>query len=374
MDDKNLIKYLQQKLSSEASKDVEEWILYSEENSKRFNTLKAQYLIQSVKSVNTTPDIDEKYQSFKERYIDKKIRIPNLFKYAAAIVILITTIFIYNNQTVKEIIIPEDAITLELEDGTIKVLSQQSESTVKDETGNFIYKQKGNTLIYSDENTQSELKYNTLSIPNGKTFELSLSDGTKAHLNAGSSIKYPISFIPGSPREIFITGEAYLDVAKDENRPFILKASDLNIRVLGTRFNVHAYPEDNVTEVVLVEGTVSLYESSKSFEKENSTILEPGNKASFGRNSKDIEIRNVSTLIYTSWRNGELVFRDMPFENILKKMERHYNLTIINNNSKLSKEIFNASFGIVPVEKVLEELSDVYGIDYEIEDKTITIN
>jgi hypothetical protein len=373
MKDEYLIKYLDSKLSFEASQDVEKWVVLSEDNTEHFNTLKAQYIIKSLRKTEATIDVDEKYQTFKHNHIDKGIQIKSLYKYAAAIAILITTTVLFYNTEQKETMVPNDAITLELEDGTLKVLEADGTSIMTNNNGNVLLEQKGNQLIYSSDSEVEKLVYNTLTIPHGKTFKLKLSDGTIVHMNAGSSTRYPIKFIKGSNRKIFITGEAYLDVTKDPSHPFIVNSNYLNIRVLGTKFNINSYPEDDVTEIVLVEGSVSLYDESKIYDIKSSALLKPKHKAIFTRKNKDIQIHPVNTNIYTSWRNGELVFRDMTFNNILKKMERHYNITIINNNSNLSKTIFNASFGIVPIEKVLQELREVYGISYTINNRTITI-
>jgi len=373
MKDEYLIKYLDSKLSFEASQDVEKWVVLSEDNTEHFNTLKAQYIIKSLRKTEATIDVDEKYQTFKHNHMDKGIQIKSLYKYAAAIAILITTTVLFYNTEQKETMVPNDAITLELEDGTLKVLEADGTSIITNNNGNVLLEQKGNQLIYSSDSEVEKLVYNTLTIPHGKTFKLKLSDGTIVHMNAGSSTRYPIKFIKGSNRKIFITGEAYLDVTKDPSHPFIVNSNYLNIRVLGTKFNINSYPEDDVTEIVLVEGSVSLYDESKIYDIKSSALLKPKHKAIFTRKNKDIQIHPVNTNIYTSWRNGELVFRDMTFNNILKKMERHYNITIINNNSNLSKTIFNASFGIVPIEKVLQELREVYGISYTINNRTITI-
>ncbi|WP_420603088.1 FecR family protein [Flagellimonas sp.] len=195
------------------------------------------------------------------------------------------------------------------------------------------------------KSTQKNWFYNTLTVPYGKTFELLLSDGTKAHLNAGSSLKYPVQFLNGMERKVFVSGEVFLNVEKDKDHPFVVGADDLNVRVLGTQFNVHVYPEDEVAEVVLVEGAVALYPENEAYHTDTSTRLEPGFKASFDKTDKKIETEAVMTDIYTSWMHGELVFRNMSFNNILKKLERQYNVNIINNNEGLSSEKFNASFG-----------------------------
>ena len=184
-------------------------------------------------------------------------------------------------------------------------------------------------------------------------------------LNAGSSLKYPVQFLEETQREVFITGEAYLKVAKDSGNPFIVSADNLNVRVLGTEFNVSAYPEDNTTEVVLVEGSVGLYTDAQKQEYETKhTLLKPGFKGVLNKDKNNIQQEKVVTSIYTSWMKDELVFRKMTFNNILKKLERHYDVVIINKNEVLSEKIFNANFGNEPLENVLKELKENYGIQY----------
>ncbi|MEM8927267.1 MAG: FecR domain-containing protein [Bacteroidota bacterium] len=285
--------------------------------------------------------------------------------------ITLTFFFITEKRSIE---IPKDAITLELEDGVIQIIKENGEIKVLDKNGNIVGKQDGNRLDYSDaKTTNEELTYNTLTIPYGKRFELLLSDGTKVHLNAGSSLKYPVRFLEGMKREVYVSGEAYMDVSRDTVHPFIVEADGINVRVLGTQFNVYAYPEDTVTEIVLVEGAVSLY-SEYGGSSAQPTLLEPGQMGSYDTSSNHIQRKEVLTNIYTSWRNGELVFRNMTFGNIVKKLERHYNVVIENNDTELTKTIFNASFGNEPLINVLEGLKENYGMQYTIEGQKITIN
>ncbi len=294
---------------------------------------------------------------------------------AVFIGVIITSYYLIQNAPqISAKTVPSDVITLEFEDGRVEVIEENGTTIVKDNNGSVLGQQRGNQLSYSSKNTVKNLVYNTLNVPYGKTFELRLSDGTMAHLNAGSSIRYPIQFIEGLERQVFIKGEVYLSVTEDTQHPFVVNANELNIRVLGTEFNVSAYPEDETTEVVLVEGLVSLYTDIEVYEEGKNTLLEPGFKASFDKTDEHIVKEAVATGLYTSWRKGELVFRDMTFENILKKMERRYDVRITNMNSKLSKEQFQASFGeLPPIAVVLEELKQVYQINYSINGKTILI-
>ncbi|WP_299552464.1 FecR family protein [Seonamhaeicola sp.] len=272
---------------------------------------------------------------------------------------------------VDETIRPEqEFITLELEDGRTKIISEDGTVQVTDKSGKIIGKQEGNRLVYDNAAAPEKLTYNTLRVPYGKRFELQLSDGTRVHLNAGTSLKYPVKFLNGMERKVFLVGEAYFDVSEDTAHPFIINADDLNVKVLGTQFNVSSYPEDAESHVVLVEGSVDLYAQNEAL---GHTVLEPGFKGSFNKAELNIATERVVTSIYTSWINGGLVFRNMPFNNILKKLERHYDVSITNNNEDLAYEKFNASFTEVPIEKILEYLKITYAISFTIDGKNITI-
>ncbi|WP_276168392.1 FecR family protein [Zobellia alginiliquefaciens] len=266
----------------------------------------------------------------------------------------------YQNET------PNNVITLKLDDGSVQIIEENGGITLTDDAGSVIGRQDGKELIYSAASETEKLVYNTLTIPFGKTFRVSLSDGTVAHLNAGSSLKYPTRFLKNQERQVYITGEAYLQVAKDSLRPFIVNTEKLNVQVLGTEFNISSYSEDETTDVVLVEGSVSLYAEDKTITNKNTVILKPGFKGSFNKKNQEISKSAVPTNQYTSWMKGELIFRNITFESIIKKLERHYNVSIVNRNENLSKKKFNANFGNEPIEKVLSELKENYGIDYTV--------
>jgi len=301
------------------------------------------------------------------------------WKYASAAAVFIGVVLsgylLYQTPVADQtIVIPEDAITLELEDGSIETLKEDGTKRVIDKTGKVLGVQNGARLSYEDAKTTEDLVYNTLTVPYGKRFELKLSDGTQVNLNAGTSLKYPIKFLKGQYRKVFLNGEAFFDVSKDSLHPFMVNADDLNVRVLGTRFNVSSYPEDDRTDVVLVEGSVGMNEQKENFDEGSSTMLEPGFKGTFQKTSGKIEKEPVITDIYTAWMGGELVFRNMTFENILRKLERHYNVSISNTNVDLGNTVFNASYGKVTLKKVLEDLKLTHGIDYSISQNNVTIN
>lgn len=310
-----------------------------------------------------------------------KVSKRSVWKYAsiAAIFVGLIGLGIFFQQggfdTESEFVIPgNDVITLELDNGEIKIIDENTSETIATATGQVIGQHDKNKLIYEANTPSEKLVYNTLTVPYGKRFDVELSDGTTVFLNAGSSIKYPVNFIKGVNREVFLTGEAYLEVAKDSEHPFIVNADELNVEVLGTQFNVSNYPEDNRAEVVLVEGSVGMYKDEETFDKNKNVILSPGLKGTYDETTTQIETKEVSTKVYTAWVGGELVFRNMTFDNILKKLERTYNVTINNTNRELGRKPFNASFKEGDINEVLQSFKKYYGIEYSISNNEVNIN
>ncbi|WP_422351152.1 FecR family protein [Flagellimonas sp.] len=375
--DKIIAKYLTKEASLLERNELEAWL----ENPRNFEYFKTYVKINYL--INLNMDLFDSHDSKKQllELIDKDKKVhrlrnyTKLLKYAAILIILVGLGYLYksdiffSNPTIN---IPPDSITLELENGDIKILDQNGTTIVLDEGGNVVGEQKGQELSYVQSANIDELVYNTLTVPYGKRFDIKLSDGTRVFLNSGTSLKYPIQFINSGPRQVFLTGEAYFDVTSDTSHPFIVNSEILNVEVLGTEFNVSAYPEDSISDVVLVEGSVGLYENGKGLI--DGLVIPPGTKGSISKKTKQINAETVNTSIYTSWLQGGLVFRDMPFKNIVKKLERHYNMKIVVLDENLKEEVFNASFKDEPIEKVLNYFSASYDINYSIKDNAITIN
>ncbi|GAA3563379.1 FecR family protein [Snuella lapsa] len=310
-----------------------------------------------------------------KRSVKRLLKVAAVFTGLMVLGVLYRNNYLSNKQSFGQEDIQQSKITLQLDNGEVKVIDTEEVQDLIDVKGSVVGKQVKNSITYSKDIKVETLTYNTLNIPYGQTFELLLSDGTVVFLNAGTSIKYPVKFLEGHSREVFLEGEAYFDVAKDKDHLFVVNNKGVNVEVYGTKFNVSTYPEDQNTDVVLVEGSVSMYkaDSISNPQESEKVMLVPGVKGSFNKTDKTIETEPVITSIYTSWIHGELVFRDMTFENILKKMERRYNVAITIKNNALAKEIFNASFTDVPIERVLEYLKVTYDINYKINNNLVTI-
>jgi ferric-dicitrate binding protein FerR (iron transport regulator) len=262
-----------------------------------------------------------------------------------------------------------------MSDGSVKVIDEKGNFKIKDKDGNELGTQNGNAIVYNDKVKIEKLVYNTLTVPYGKRFALKLSDGTKVNLNAGTSLRYPVKFMKGQNRQVYVeNGEAYFNVTKDVKHPFIVSNNNVNVRVLGTQFNISSYPEDISVSTVLVEGSVSLYDNDGIYKSEKATLLKPGYLADWNKRNKSIKIEKADIEVHTAWINGRIILKHMKFGNIIKKLERHYDVKINNNNKSLEEELITATFDIETIEQVFEVIKELHPIKYIIKDKTITIN
>lgn len=198
--------------------------------------------------------------------------------------------------------------------------------------------------------------------PLGARTQFKLPDGTTGWLNSGSSIEYPISF---TKREVKVRGEIYFDVAHKNNEEFIVKTPAVDVVVLGTRFDVSAYPEDNFMEVVLEEGKVKLNAADGTF----SEVLLPDEKFELDYTQKAGTITKVSSGSQSSWKDGKLVFHDEPLSQVLKRMERWYNVQFVVEDKVLNNYIYKATFEDETLDEVLKLLAITSPINYEILDR-----
>ena len=183
--------------------------------------------------------------------------------------------------------------------------------------------------------------YLEFAVTNGRQDSVRLPDNTMVWLNSGSKIIYPMKFGRRS-RQVFISGEAFFDVEKDRKRPFILKANDISIKVLGTKFNFNSYEDANAVTVSLLEGSVLLY--TDRAQKEGSVALCPGDVVRYDRTSGDIERTHISTDAYCSWRNGGFYFNNQSLSEIAAQFERVFDVKIVVLGKKLQEARYTLAF------------------------------
>lgn len=239
-----------------------------------------------------------------------------------------------------------------------------------DSAGNGVLAQQGNTRITKLSNGQlaydesgaaaGKVLYNTMSTPLGGQYKLILPDGTAVWLNAGSSIYYPTAFT-GHERMVTITGEAYFEVAKNETMPFVVKANNTTIEVLGTHFNINAYKDEASTNTTLQEGAV------KIIAQQQQQTLKPGQQARVHANGQAIQIvDHVDLSQVLAWKEGFFNFNDADLPTVMRQLSRWYNVEV-KYEGDIPQRVFSGEIGRnLTLSQVLKGLSKTR-IRYRIE-------
>ena len=321
-----------------------------------------------IKVIKDKIDLERK-NSIRKSFIKKT------FKYAALFFLVLGLGYYIKstqqNITVEEKIVPKaDDIVLETENGEQLIIEREEKNLKIDPKINLL--QKTNKLVYDKNLKIEKLVFHSLKVPYGKRFDIVLSDNSRVYLNSGSILKYPVKFLDNQIREVFLEGEAFFDISEDEKNIFRVNSNGINVEVYGTKFNFKNYPEDYVSDVVLVNGSVGI----SNIENKSITKLTPGFKGSVDKENFIVEKVKINTKLYTSWIDGQVVFRGESFNQIIKKLERLYNVTIINNNEKISEELFNATIDTEEekIEDVLNYFNKIYNIEYQVYNNKIIIN
>lgn len=224
---------------------------------------------------------------------------------------------------------------LTLADGSEVVLDSMSNGTIARQNGAQLVLSEAQLSYQPSDGPSAATTYNTITTPKGRQFRVALSDGTQVWLNAASSLRYPTAF-SGGQRLVEVTGEAYFEVAPDPGKPFFVNVSNkADIRVLGTHFNVNAYDNERNIAATLLEGSVRVSTRTAGSAPAAAISLRPGQQALISRTAPGNPIRvhdKADTESATAWKNGLFSFEGIPFADIMRQLERWYDIEVIYEN------------------------------------------
>lgn len=378
--------FIERTISSEEREVLKKWVFESDANRIIFEN----QLRNSKKGSVQDFDADMAYLQFSETIKSKK-QAPKKFlsviKYAAVVAVLLTTAFFASQIFLKDttdntILVVENQvdqtdgneIIVKLADGTIQILNSAGSEYIRDANGKVIASQGGNSLVFdqTDELTETEAVFNEVYIPYGHTFKLTLSDGTLVWLNSGSKLRFPQKFIDSNKeRIVYLEGEGFFDVTENKEVPFIVNTQEVDIKVLGTKFNISSYETDDSIATTLVEGSVNVYETRMP---ENGLLLAPNFQANYNKFKNDFHKKEVDTKMFTAWMENRFVIDNLTFSEILVKLERRHHVKFVNNSKNLDKEIYKGEFKNEGIQSILETISLSTPFEYEIQQNIITIN
>lgn len=377
-----ITRYINQEASQEELAILHEWVKKGNNKEVFKKLVQADFL---VNYEDKSWETEEAFQHFldtvqrKEQVGVKTLQMPpQLWKYAAVIIIMLgSSLYFLLTQTATSISHPIDAptnqITLQLDNGEVLTIDPESDGTLQSQNGDTQVSMLKGVLTQKDKKSIGKIRKNTIRVPYGKNLSLTLQDGSTVMLNSGSSITYPSSFEGMETREISLAGEAFFEITKNPKQPFIVKTKNMYTRVYGTVFNVLAYDEDDRSEVVLVEGSVGVGGNYDQLTK-NVQMLKPSQKASniIGEDAGFL-IEDVDVSPYISWTKGILAFENELMEDIIKRLQRQYDIRIENHYSELSNKRFTGMFDEESIDRVLRTIQAHTEFSYEIENDLIII-
>ncbi|TCC96997.1 DUF4974 domain-containing protein [Pedobacter hiemivivus] len=260
---------------------------------------------------------------------------------------------------------------LTLADGSKISLTDAGNGELAKQAGIIVTKTKDGQLVYeiSKENrAATEIAYNTISTPAGGQYQINLPDGTTVWLNASSTLKYPTAFVKDK-RKVVLTGEAYFEVAKNPNQPFVVSTNGAGkaqeVTVLGTHFNINSYQNEEATKTTLLEGAVKV-----STSLQGNVTLKPGQQAIL---ESTLKVMDVDVTQAIDWKNGNFYFNDENIESIMRKLARWYDIDVV-----YSGNIPNINFGgeisrSKKLSEVLKVLETTKTIHFKIEGRRVTV-
>jgi hypothetical protein len=378
-----IVKYLSKEANINEIEELDRWLV-KKDNITMFNSYVQTDYFTSIFMTKYDLQIAKSKIHKRIRLIERRNKLERYKKIAfAASIILLVGISLFNQFYFNETIIIRDPIVI----GTDKaVLTLENGDQVILEKGqkfqNKTVNSDGKELSYSIKNRSSsnfkneKIASNFLTIPRGGQFSLNLEDGTKVLLNSDSKIKYPVKFIKGKKRQVeLLYGEAFFDVSSSQNNngsEFIVSTKTQKINVLGTKFNIKAYSEDDIITTTLVEGKVKVENG------ENQILLFPNQQSKVDSNSPVINVSDVDVSQQISWINGLFSFNDTSLEDIMHTLSRWYDLEFIfksaNQKGFIFSGILERTKSIEDILFIIEKTSSSNEINFEINNKTIIID
>ncbi|MFA8434644.1 MAG: FecR family protein [Marinifilaceae bacterium] len=335
-------------LNEEERQLWEAWL--KESGNKRFFH-KLEEFHSHAKEVESTSqmNVEQAYQKHLMRVKNAQAKkrtllLHTMMRYAAILLIVVSVsavMFYVSRHT--EVIHPEEQWLAEVAPGSQKaelVLAngevmnlEEKEEQIETNDGTQI-RNTGKSLIYGagQKSKLTAPSYNSLVVPRGGEYQLVLEDGTKVWINSESRLRYPTRFA-ANQRTVLLEGEAYFEVSKDKARPFIVKTQGVDVRVLGTSFNVSSYYEKEQILTTLVEGSVEIIDRKQD---ESRMMLEPGYQAQYSKGNGELRKEKVNVELYTSWKEGRFVFENTSLEQLMDQVARWYDVKVfyLNNEAK----------------------------------------
>jgi hypothetical protein len=388
LDKKDFEKLLDKYIAGEASLEEEQRLLnFYGSFQKKPKTVKAtdelgENIFGKIQENISAVDEDRYNPSF---YYLKSISI------AAIILLFISTgLYFYSNRMISE---PEQFTEIDVRNDILPgynkaILTLADGSKISlDDAANGLLASQGNIAITKTENGQivyeknnvDKSKFishrsaiNTIQTPKGGKYQIRLPDGSKVWLNSASTLIYPTTFA-GNERKVQLKGEAYFEIAPNKNVPFRVESDNQIVEVLGTHFNINSYDDEDYVKTTLLEGSVKVILSSNPNEISKTKLLKPGEQSLTKSSQSGIRIENADTEKAVAWKNGYFKFRNTPIKEIMREIERWYDVELIYEGKIPSDEFTGFISNDVKISAVLKIMEESGGVKFSVKGKKLKV-
>lgn len=374
-----IVSYLHGKITKDDEEELKSWLNESAEHRHLFDQLSDQTQSEDIVKMMFRWNLPQAWNSIQRKAV-RRHKLKMVYRAIAVVVVLLigsTILFQLKSEELGQriasqydsVVMPRRSVAkLTVADGT----SYELDTVSKPELLPNVIIENGKEIVFKtalavNSDKPKVVRYHTIEIPRGGEYKIRLSDGTQIYLNSETELRFPENFIASTERKVYLKGEAYFVVAKDESKPFVVKCADYTVKVLGTAFNVSNYPDNDFSHTTLKEGQVEIVRNGIL------TKLKPGQQAKIDATKMDIWEVNVEN--YTTWMNEHFRFQSENIEEILKRIARWYDVELFYVNQDVKKFHFS---GYLPryssIDEVLKLLSLTTKIKFEVKDKLVIVS
>ena len=374
--------YLLGDITEEERQELEDWCEEAPRNRKLFEQICQEDLFSKERYVYEKIHDTKAFSVFEKRVRKVSSRsIGNWWKYAAVLLfpILVVGAWKLMHETEQVSIVASSVAPIQpgcsqavlvLDDGRKVFLKEEEEGVISEDKEITVTGEKDRLVYTSSEGKNvDEIRFNELEVPRGGEYKVRLADGTLVYLNSATRMKYPVKF-DEKERKVYLSGEAYFEVAKDPERPFFVEMEGVEVRVYGTSFNVNTHQEGNI-QTVLVKGSIGVKVLSSGME----SMIRPGQMAEFKQGSRKIDVKEVNVAVYTDWKDGIFRFENQRLEDILTVLSNWYDVDVFYQTASVKELHFSGYMErYKDVSVILEAITLSTGVTFSVQGKTIIVS
>ena len=374
--------YLLGDITEAERQELEDWCEEAPRNRKLFEQICQEDLFSKERYVYEKIHDTKAFSVFEKRVRKVSSRsIGNWWKYAAVLLfpILVVGSWKLMHETEQVSIVASSVAPIQpgcsqavlvLDDGRKVFLKEEEEGVISEDKEITVTGEKDRLVYTSSEGKNvDEIRFNELEVPRGGEYKVRLADGTLVYLNSATRMKYPVKF-DEKERKVYLSGEAYFEVAKDPERPFFVEMEGVEVRVYGTSFNVNTHQEGNI-QTVLVKGSIGVKVLSSGME----SMIRPGQMAEFKQGNTKVDVKDVNVAVYTDWKDGIFRFENQRLEDILTVLSNWYDVDVFYQTASVKELHFSGYMErYKDVSVILEAITLSTGVTFSIQGKTIVVS